>query len=101
VQSTYAITWRGTNGLKHSGRLDLGPLFVRLDGWGAALRLPYAEIARVRMGRSSAERIDGRQTLVVERHGGAALLVAAVGQPGALAELAECLAGLTRTAAAA
>jgi hypothetical protein len=57
--------------------------------------VPYGDIAAVSMGRRAAERIDGRQTLVVERREGGSLLIAAVGQPGALAELAERLAALT------
>ena len=72
------------------------PEYARLEGGdsmsGGARHVPYGEIASVSMARQSADRIDGRQTLVVERRGCGSLLVAAVGQLGALAELAERLA---------
>jgi hypothetical protein len=99
MQSTYAITWREANGLQYSGRLELMPEYVRLEGGnltnGGARHVPYVDIVGVSMGRRAADRIDGRQTLVVERREGGSLLVAAVGQPGALAELAERLGALT------
>ncbi|MGZ8693879.1 MAG: hypothetical protein ACXWYS_00375 [Gaiellaceae bacterium] len=92
---TYAITWRESNGLQYSGRLELTPEYVRLEGGttatGGARHVPYDDIASVAMARSASDRIDGRQTLMLERRHGAKLLVATVGQPGALAELAERL----------
>jgi hypothetical protein len=98
IPSTYAITWREDNGLQYSGRLELTPEYVRLEGGNStssgARHVPYVDIAAVSMARRTADRVDGRQTLLVERRDGGALLVAAVGQPGALAELAERLAAL-------
>jgi hypothetical protein len=103
MPSSYAITWREANGLQYSGRLELKPEYLRLEGGnsttGGARHVPYGEIATVGMARRSADRIDGRQTLVVERRDGTAMLFAAVGQPGALAELAERLAGLVPSGA--
>jgi hypothetical protein len=99
MPSTYAITWREANGVQYSGQLELTPEYVRLEGGngtsGGARHVPYADIAAVGMGRRPTDRIDGRQTLVLERRDGGALLLAAVGQPGALAELAERLVKLT------
>jgi hypothetical protein len=99
IQSTYAITWREASGLQYSGRLEFAPNYVRLEGGdstsGGARHVPYDEISSISMARTAADRIDGRQTLVVERRGGGALLLAAVGQLGALAELAERLAAAT------
>ena len=50
------------------------------------------------MARRDSERIDGRQTLLIERRNGGIIRVAAVGQPGALGEVAEQLAAATRSA---
>jgi hypothetical protein len=98
VQATYAITWREAGGLQYSGRLELRTDYIRLEGGspasGGARHVPYADIAGVRMARGP-ERLGERQTLVVERREGDSLRIAAIGEPGALAEIAERLAGVT------
>ena len=45
----------------------------------------------MRIGRSPADRISGRQTLVLERRGGEPIRIAGVVQPGIISELAEHL----------
>ncbi|HEU5213536.1 MAG TPA: hypothetical protein VFU10_12260 [Gaiellaceae bacterium] len=93
---SYAITWREACGLQYSGRLELEPDHIRLEGGtsaaGGARHVPYSDIGRVRMARAGAERLDERQTLIVERVEGDDLRIAAVGEPGALTEIAERLA---------
>jgi hypothetical protein len=95
---SYAVTWREADGATYSGRLELTHRYVRLEGGnstsGGARHVAYRDIVRIGMARSARERIDGRPTLLLERETSDALLVAAVGQPGALAEIAERLAPL-------
>lgn len=102
MQSTYAITWREATGMQYSGRLELKAGYLRLEGGnsttGGARHVPYADVAAIGMARRDSERIDGRQTLLIERREGGLLRIAAVGQPGVLAEVAEQLVAATRDA---
>jgi hypothetical protein len=95
---SYAVTWREADGATYSGRLELTARYVRLEGGnsiaGGARHVAYRDIVRLGMARRADERVDGRPTLVLERETGDALLLAGVGQPGALAEIAERLAPL-------
>ena len=98
MRGSYAVTWRHGEGEMHSGRLELTPVGISLDGGnggGSAVELvPYGDLRDVRIGRSSADRISDRQTLVIERRAGEPIQVAGVVQAGIISELAEHLASL-------
>ncbi len=96
--STYAVTWRETDGSQRSGRLELGEHEVVLDGRNGELRgkrsVPYGDVRSFRLARGTGERLSGRPTLILELAGGEALSIASVAQPGVVTELAERLATL-------
>lgn len=95
MRASYAVVWNERPGPSASGRLEIGARSLLLDGarGGApvAREIPLAELESVRIGRSPAERLDGRPTLVLSARHGTTLHVAAVGQPGLVVELAERL----------
>lgn len=87
------VLWTEGGGAAHAGRLDLEPGRLRLAGGprGAerALEIPFAEIASVRTARAEAERLRGRQALVLTRHDGTTVAIATLDRPSTLPELAE------------
>ena len=98
MRASYAVTWRHGEGETRSGRLELTPDGISFDGsngaGSAAELVPYGDLREVRVGRSSADRMSGRQTLVIERHTGEPIQVAGVVQAGIISELAEHLSSL-------
>lgn len=104
MQVSYGVVWRvGTLPLA-SGKLELLPSALRLDGMAnsrpTAREIPYESLAGVRVGRSPSDRIDGRPSLVLDRRTGQSITIASVAQPGVIAEIAERLAALQLGAAA-
>ena len=99
MRVTYAVTWEEPEGIRRSGRLELGTDALHLvgsNGDGAASKaLPYSDVSRFRLARSSGERLQGRPTLLLELRGGEMLKIAGVSQPGIVAELSDRLAVLT------
>lgn len=96
MQSSYGVVWReGTLPLA-SGKLELRADALHLDGMAGgrhvSREVAYDSLVTVRIGRSAAERISGRPSLVLERHSGLPIAIASVSQPGVVAELAERLA---------
>jgi hypothetical protein len=96
MQSSYGVVWReGTLPLA-SGKLELRAAALHLDGMAGgrptSREIAYESLTTVRVGRSAAERIAGRASLVLERRSGLPIAIASVSQPGALAEIAERLA---------
>jgi hypothetical protein len=98
MRTSYAVTWRYGEGETRSGSLELTPDGIALEGanGGAPTTelVPYGELRRVRVGRTSADRISGRQTLVIEQRTGTPIRVAGVVQAGIISELAEHLSSL-------
>lgn len=98
MRASYAVTWRYGNGETRSGRLELTPDGIALEGangGGPTTELvPYTHLRRVRVGRTSADRISSRQTLVVEQRAGEPIQIAGVAQAGIISELAEHLSSL-------
>jgi len=98
MRASYAVTWRHGTAETRSGRLELTPggiAFEGSNGNGSAVEVvPYGDLRRVRIGRTSADRISDRQTLVIERRTGEPIQVAGVVQAGIISELAEHLSSL-------
>jgi hypothetical protein len=99
VKASYAVTWYCGDGPQATGRLELGPAAIELEGstCGSVVReeIPYRELASVVVERKAADRIGGRQTLVLGRTGQPAVRVASVVQSWIVSELAERLASLS------
>lgn len=87
------VMWSEHDGPARPGRLDLSSSTLRLEGGsrdGAhTCELELTEIARAYIGRTQAERIGGRTTLVLELREGGTLRVTGVERPGAVRELAD------------
>lgn len=95
--ASYPVVWSEQDGPPVTGRLTTLPDELRLEG-AAEGRLvtrafPRDELAGVRIGRTPADRLGNRATIVVERHHAPQILVQPLG-PGLLAELADMLAEL-------
>lgn len=91
---TYAVTWRGTTGLVHAGKLELDAGSFTLEGGSARTIVRYDELAGVHVGRGSDERLQGRPALVLRRGAGETLYVSSVNGTGEVAEIAELLTAL-------
>jgi len=98
MQSSYGVVWREGALPLASGKLELCADALRLDGMAGgqpvSCDLAYDSLVTVRVGRSAAERIGGRLSLVLELRSGLPFAIASVSQPGVVAELAERLANL-------
>jgi hypothetical protein len=94
MHETYAVSWRHGAGEARSGRLELRPDGLSFSNGSPAETVPYADLREVWVGRSSADRISGRPTLVLQRRRGEPIRIAAVGQAGIISELAEHLSSL-------
>jgi hypothetical protein len=92
----YAVVWRTGDGPTSSGRLELAEDELVLHGAGGpeALRIPFAELSSVEIGRGAGERINGDKSVVLERPSCERVLVAALGGVGLLGELSDLLARL-------
>jgi hypothetical protein len=98
MRTSYAVVWRERGRAPATGKLELLPRAVRLEGMAESrptLReIAYDSLKSVRVGRSTEDRIDGRPSLVLERRSGEPVAITSVAQPGIVAELAERLAEL-------
>lgn len=96
MESSYGVVWReGTLPLAR-GKLELRADALHLDGMAGgqpvSRDLTYDSLVAVRVGRSAAERIGGRLSLVLERCSGLPIAIASISQLGVIAEIAERLA---------
>ncbi len=98
VNTTYAVVWREGDDPVGSGRLEVRPRDVVLDGavdGEAVLRtIPLAGLQSIRVGRAREDRLSDRPSLVLEPRVGPVIRVASVAQPGIVSELAKRLVGL-------
>jgi hypothetical protein len=98
MQRTYGVVWREGSLPLATGMLELRPRDLRFEGLAgsqpAAEMIPYEDLAGVRIGRSSSERIDGRPSVILERRSGVPLTFTTVGQPTLLGEIVERLTAL-------
>lgn len=98
-QLRHAVVWRGSDGAVHKGRLDLGEDALRLTGTGpkaefADLKIPYADLTAIHIGRATAERVNGTRSLVVESEWSGPVHIASVEGPGSIFEIGDLLAEL-------
>lgn len=98
MQTSYGVVWREGALPLASGKLELLPRAVRLDGMVGSVpttrEIAYDLLSEIRIGRSAQDRIDGRPTLVLAPRTGETLAIASVAQAGVVAEIAERLAAL-------
>jgi len=96
MSTSYAVTWQRGEQETRAGRLELLPGGLTLEGSGtngaASETIDFGDLLDVRIGRAASDRLSGRQTLVLERRGGAPVRIASIVQPGVISELAEHLA---------
>jgi hypothetical protein len=94
MQETYAVSWRHGTDEPCSGRLELTRDGLAFTNGSTMETIAYGDLRGVHVGRSSADRISGRPTLVLERRTGEPVRIAGVGQAGIISELAEHLSSL-------
>jgi hypothetical protein len=99
MRTSYGVVWRIGEAARARGKLELLPRVVRLDGVTGeeqvTLEIPYEDLDGVHVGRLPAERLNGQPTLVLELRGREPIVVSAVAQAGAIAEITEHIAKLT------
>jgi hypothetical protein len=98
MRTSYGVVWREGSLPLASGKLELLPRAVQLDGMVGSVptmrEIPYDLLSEIRIGRSAVDRIDGRPTLVLASRTGNHYAIASVAQAGVIAEIAERLAAL-------
>ncbi len=89
------VVWTEDDGTANPGRLELAGIHLRLVGGSRdaeqVRELELREIVSTRLGRTPAERIGGRLTLVIELRNGGSMRIAGFERPGAIRELADQL----------
>jgi hypothetical protein len=90
----YPVIFREPPGAPVTGALVIASGEVLLEGRsGVVLRIPYSELAEVRVGRGPGESLHGRPVLWVARRDRGAVQIEPLG-PGLLDELADLLSAL-------
>ncbi|MDX6487281.1 MAG: hypothetical protein QOF43_2434 [Gaiellaceae bacterium] len=96
MRTSYGVVWREGEQPLARGKLELLARVLRLEGMAGSepttREIRYGDLGEVRIGRTNAERIDGRPSLVLAPSVGATLSIASVAQQtGIVAEIAERL----------
>jgi hypothetical protein len=99
MERSYGVVWREGDSDLTTGKLELLPAGVRLEGRESSRQIPYGRVSNVHIGRLPDERIDGRPSIVLEQFGGPAITIATVAQTSLVGEIAERLAALQLDAA--
>jgi hypothetical protein len=94
MQSSYGVVWREGTAEPATGKLELLPRVLRLEGRDGSREIAYEEVAAIRIGRSPGDRINGGPAVVVERRKGEGVIISTVAQPSLIGEIAERLAAL-------
>lgn len=98
MKTSYAVKWSEPDGRVYTGRLELKPRALRLEGRngsGPVVReIGYEELRGLHIGQEPDERLGGQAALVLDRPGGPYLLTGIMLQAGVLQELIHNLAEL-------
>jgi hypothetical protein len=98
MSRTYGVVWREGMLPPATGKMELLPRALSLEGLAdsqpARREIAYDSLACVRVGRTSADRIHGRPTVVVEPRRGPSISIATFDQPGLVGEIVEHLSAL-------
>jgi len=94
MRTSYGVVWREGEEPLVAGKLELRPSGLRLDGLDGSRDIPYRLLAGVHVGRLAGERIDGRPSVVLERHTGGPIMISTVAKPSLVGEIVERLAAL-------
>ena len=102
MATSYAVLWCEAGGTICTGELKVLRTGFRLDGAdrsGVATmqEVDCDEIVSTRIGRTAADRVAGRSSLIVERSGSDRLLITSAVGIGVTREIAERLGHLTET----
>jgi hypothetical protein len=103
MRESYGIVWREGDLPPVTGKLELLTTALRLDGLSDSQSVQrdvdYGSLAAVRVGRSAADRLDGRPTIILERRRGEPITISTVARPSLVTEIAERLTRLQLGAA--
>ena len=94
MERSYGVVWREGSRAPVTGKLELLPRVLHLEGRDESREVPYDGVAAIRVGRSPSDRINGGPAVVVERRSGDPITIATVAQPSVVGEIAERLAAL-------
>ena len=94
MRTSYGVVWREGASPLATGKLELLPCGIRLDGLDAMQEIPYELLAGVRVGRLAGERIDGHPSVVLERRSGAPVTLSTVAKPSLVGEIVARIAAL-------
>jgi hypothetical protein len=94
MQRSYGVVWREGASSLASGKLELLPRGIRLDGLERSREISYASLADVHVGRGASERIGGSPSVVLERRTGSPVTICTVARPSLVGEIVEQLAAL-------
>jgi hypothetical protein len=94
MQRSYGVVWREGAAPLASGKLELLPSGLRLDGLERSREIPYASLAGVHVARAASERIGGSPSVVLERRAGSPVTISTVARPSLVGEIVEQLAAL-------
>ena len=98
MHTSYGVVWREGARPLARGKLELLPHAVRLEGITGSepttREIAYDYLTDIHIGRSSAERICGRPSLVLLPRAGDMVSIASVAQSGIVTEIAEQLSAL-------
>jgi hypothetical protein len=93
VKVSYAVVWSEGDGPTVSGRLELHPRSVVLDGAveskPVVRTIPFNSLTSISVGHAPEDRLADQPSLVLERRDGPTVRVTSVAQPGIVSELAR------------
>lgn len=97
MKTSYAVSWKESDGNVATGMLDLLPLGFRLrpsDDRIAVAEIHYEDLAAIRIGRGPDDELEGKPALVLERRSAPPIRVASVAELGLASELAHRMAAV-------
>jgi hypothetical protein len=96
--TTYAVSWRDSEGSAESGRLEFGSRALRLHG-SEVLEITYSDVSEIAVGRGKGDRLGGRTTVVLSRRNGLSIWIAPVAQRAVFLELFDRVSTMVATGA--